>query len=231
MQKMLLQGLDIDLVQKKMRNIYIRIYAGGKIKVTAPLRIAVSDIEKFIVSKIDWIKSRQEKLKNHQPEFLKKVKPKYLDGENHYFFGKEYQLQIVENEGKTRVLLDGNFIKIYVRKNSTIKKRRKIFLEWQRAKIKELAPFYIAELEKKMGVKVANFGVKLMKTRWGTCNIKDRRIWLNLELAKKPLICLEYIITHEMVHLLERNHTKKFYAYMDQFMPSWKECKKLLAVH
>lgn len=119
-------------------------------------------------------------------------------------------------------MLKHKTIELYVRPNTTTKKRKSILDEWYRAEMKKVIPPLLEKWENKIGVKANNFGVKLMRTKWGTCNIEAKRIWLNLELAKKPLICLEYILVHELVHLLERNHNDRFIKYMNEFMPKWR---------
>ena len=135
-------------------------------------------------------------------------------------------LQVVE--GKNFVKFDEEKIFLSVKKKSTIKLRKKILEEFYRSKLREIIPQYIAEFEPKMQVKVRYFGIKRMKTRWGTCNIRDQRIWLNLELAKKPLGCLKNIVVHEMNHLLERKHNKRFFALMDKFFPEWNIFNEML---
>jgi hypothetical protein len=107
-------------------------------------------------------------------------------------------------------------------------KRKEILDAWYRERLRELVPNFIKEYEKSMKVQVAEFGIRKMKTKWGTCNIQAGRIWLNLELAKKPISCVEYIVVHEMVHLLERSHNARFIAYMDKHMPQWKSIKQEL---
>ena len=132
-------------------------------------------------------------------------------------------MNVVYHDGPPRVALRNNTkIDLIVRTGSDAAKREQVLLEWYRRKLKEAIPPLIAKWEPVVGVEVAEWGVRRMKTKWGTCNVEARRIWLNLELAKTSPHCLEYIIVHEMVHLLERNHTDRFVAYMNRFMPQWK---------
>ena len=219
-------GINFDLIQKRIKNLHIRILPpDGRIKVSAPLYVSLDKILKFVSSKIDWIKSTQTKIQNQKFE----PKKKFLDKEFHDFFGKKYLLNLEEGT-KNLVIFDNQKIILKIKNPSTIKKRQKILDDFYRHELKKLIPSYIKKWEEKMNLSVKEFGIKKMKTRWGTCNIRDKRIWINLELAKKPLECLEYIVVHEMVHLLEKNHSKKFYAYMDRFLPDWKEYKKILNV-
>ena len=152
-----------------------------------------------------------------------------MSGESHYYQGKRYLLNVVYTNKKQRVIIRKNSqIDLYVREGSTKEQRKRVMMEWYRSELKKQIPALIGKWEKKIGVSVNSWGVKLMKTKWGTCNPKDKRIWFNLELAKKNPRCLEYIVVHEMIHLLEKHHNEKFYAYLEQFFPNWKEIKSEL---
>jgi predicted metal-dependent hydrolase len=137
-------------------------------------------------------------------------------------------LKVVEQNTAPKVVLKNNTIELYIRKGTSMTKRKDILQGWYRQQLRALIPQYIAKLEKKMNVKVAEIGIRIMKTKWGTCNPKVNRIWLNTELAKKPIENIEYILIHEMVHLLERKHNEKFIAYMDKFSPKWKHLREEL---
>lgn len=220
-----IEGIEIDLTQKRIKNLRLRICPPlGEVRISAPLRASLESIRKIIISKISWIKEAQIKILNRKkiPEL------KFISGEKHNFFGEEFLLEVIENSASAKVFLSEERIKIYSKKNLTSQQKRKILDEFYRAELKKIIPEFIQKYEQKMRVMVEEFGVKKMKTRWGTCNAKARRIWLNLELAKKPIQCLEFIIIHEMVHLLERNHSKKFYEFMDKFMCDWRIWKEKL---
>jgi len=222
-----IDGVSIELSQKRIKNLHLRICPPlGEVRVSAPLRFNLETIKRFILPKIEWIKDRQTIIRNRKrvPEL------KFISGEHHDFFGKKYLLEIVESKASAAVSLHKEKIKIRVKENSTAQQKRKILDEFYRLQLKKIIPKFIAKYEKKMKVNVKEFGVKKMKTRWGTCNPRVRRIWLNLELAKKPIQCLESIVVHEMVHLLERGHNKKFYDLMDKFMPDWKLAKEKLNI-
>jgi len=220
-----INGIAISVTQKRMRSLRLRIsHPDAAIKVSAPLRLSLKQIESFIKAKIEWIKNHRQKILSK-----KTAAKKFIDGEAHEFLGEKYILKILSTKKKNQIQIRDNIIEMQLKNYLNLEQKRKLMEEFWRLHLKKIVPQYISELEKKMNVRVAEFGIKKMKTRWGTCNPKARRIWLNLELAKKPLKCLEYLIIHEMVHLLERKHSKKFYAYMDQFMPNWHECKKQLS--
>lgn len=216
-------GVMFNLLQKRIKNLHLRIYPPhGEVRISAPSRLSLEAIKKFVFSKLNWIKEQQIKIINR-----KRIAPlKFISGENHNFFGKKYRLQIIETKGATSIHLKDEIIEIHVKKSADAKK---LLEEFYRREIKKIIPHFIARYERKMQVKVVEFGVKKMKTRWGTCNPKAQRIWLNLELAKRNIKCLEFIVVHEMTHLLERKHSKKFFALMDKFMPDWRVFKEELA--
>ena len=166
-----------------------------------------------------WIKKQQAKFTGQE----RQTKRDYSSGESHYFFGKRYRLEVVYKDESPVVTLKGkNKIILQVRPKSPAIKRREVMMDWYRKELHVIVGDLITKWQKKMGVEVKFWGIKQMKTKWGACTVKARRIWVNLELAKKPVRCLEYIIVHELVHLLERHHSDRFSAYMDQFLPRWR---------
>ncbi len=175
-----------------------------------------------MVSKLPWIK-------RHQARFEGRARPsplEYISGENHYYQGQRYLLNIIYHNDPPKVVIRNDAtLDLFVRTGSDVSKRERALIAWYRQQLKDAIPTLVAKWEVIIGEDVAEWGVKRMKTRWGSCNIKARRIWLNLELVKRPVYCLEYIIVHEMVHLLERLHSDRFVAYMDEFMPQWRRCQ------
>ena len=223
-----IENIDIELIRKNIKNIHLSVHPpDGRVRLSVPKRMDDEAVRLFVISKLSWINKHKKKysLQERQAEI------EFLSGESHYFLGSRYILNIIETTGKQRVQLrDDKYIDLYVRENSTKEKREKIMLEWYRQKLKMLIPGYIEKWENIIGVRVNDWGVKLMKTRWGTCNIRDKRIWINLELAKKNVTCLEYIVVHELVHLLERYHNEVFKGYMNKFLPNWKSIKNELKI-
>jgi hypothetical protein len=224
MEKIIINDIEIELTKKNIKNVYLSVHPpDGRVKISAPYRMNMDSIRLFVISKISWIKRQQSKFKNQerQPE------REYVSGESHYFLGQRYLLNVIyTNKRKQGVeIRNKRYIDLYVRENTPKYLRERVMIEWYRKKLKELIPPLIAKWEPIIGVKVKEFGVKRMKTRWGTCNPKAKRIWLNLELAKKSPTCLEYVVVHEMVHLLERHHNERFKAYMDKFIPNWRAVK------
>jgi len=224
MEKIIINDIEIELTKKNIKNLYLSVHPpDGRVKISAPYRMNMDSIRLFVISKISWIKRQQSKFKNQerQPE------REYVSGESHYFLGQRYLLNVIyTNKRKQGVeVRNKKYIDLYVRENAPKHIRERVMIEWYRKQLKELIPPLIAKWEPIIGVKVKEFGVKRMKTCWGTCNTKAKRIWINLELAKKSPTCLEYVIVHEMVHLLERHHNERFKAYMDKFIPNWRAVK------
>ena len=225
MEQIVLGNIIIDIEQKDIRNIHLSVYPPeGKVKIAAPLRMDLDTIRVFAINKLKWIKKQQQTFKNQEREAPRE----YLPKESHYFKGKKYLLNIIERDTKPKIVLAHSKIELYVRPNSSSEKRKEILDEWYRDEMKKVIPGIIKKWEKKIGVKANGFGIRKMRTKWGTCNTEAKRIWLNLELAKKPLGCLEYIVVHELVHLLERTHNDTFIKYMNKFMPKWRFYKEEL---
>jgi predicted metal-dependent hydrolase len=213
-------GLAVDVVRKEIKNLHLAVYPPeGRVRVAAPLRVNDEAVRLAVISKLAWIKRQQTKFRAQERESERE----YVSGESHYFQGARYRLNVVYRDGVGRVVIrNKKTIDLYTRSKSTTAQRQKIISAWYRAYLRKVIPPLVLKWEEKFGVKISDWGIKQMKTKWGACNIGARRIWLNLELAKKPEHCLEYIIAHELVHLLERNHNDRFVAYMNKFMPQWR---------
>jgi predicted metal-dependent hydrolase len=193
----------------------------GRVHITAPRRLDLATIRVYARSKLQWIKKHQAKFKDQPREAPRE----FINRESHYYNGKRYILEVVEIEATPKVELRHSSLVLYVRPGSTVEKRRSILDEWYRAQLKMVLPELIDKWEKKMDVRVSQFGIKRMKTRWGSCNRQAKRIWLSLELIKKTPECLEYVVVHEMVHFLERKHNSVFFNYMDEYLPRWRFLK------
>jgi len=219
MQHLTLGNIDIEVEQKDIKNIHLSVYPpDGRVRIAAPERMDLDTIRVFAISKLQWIKNQQEVLQNQERE----AKREYLNRESHYFFGERYLLKVHQVDAAPKVELDHKYIHLYVRPGASTEKRTEVMDEWYRAELKKIVPKLITKWEKRIGVKSNDYGIKKMRTKWGSCNTEAKRIWLNLELAKKPKDCLEYIIVHELVHLLERSHNQRFVKFMDEFMPKWR---------
>lgn len=218
--QIVVSGLTVDVVRKDIKNLHLAVYPpAGRVRVAAPLRVNDEAVRLAVISRLAWIKRQRTKFTSQ----ARQSEREYVSGESHYFQGNRYRLNVIYQSGTARVAIrNKSALDLYVREGSDREQREKVLLEWYRLKLKELIPPLIAHWEPVIGVKVADWQVKKMKTKWGTCNIAAGRIWLNLELAKKPIQCLEYIVVHEMVHLLERHHNDRFAELMNRFMPQWR---------
>ncbi|MEM7757315.1 MAG: SprT family zinc-dependent metalloprotease [Cyanobacteria bacterium P01_A01_bin.40] len=215
-----IDGLEIKIVQKNIKNLYIRVYPlNGEIRLVCPRQLDNDTIRQLIMAKIDWIRKKRAKFLA-QP---RKIDYQYISGEKHYFKGDRLILKVIYHQTSPKVILEGSQLSLYVRFGSICEQREQVLLAWYRQELKAQLPQIIAKWEQVIGVKVNDWRIKKMKTRWGTCNVQARRIWLNLELIKQPSHCLEYVVVHELVHLLERKHNARFWQYMTQFMPDWQQ--------
>lgn len=219
MKQLQLGTITVEVIQKNIKNIYLSVYPPtGRVRISAPNRMDISAIRVFAISKLGWIRKQRAKLKNQQREAPRE----FLNRESHSFNGKRYLLEIIQHNAAPRVNLQHSRIELYVRPKTSREKMKAILDEWYRGHLKAILPGLIAKWEKRMNVQVNEFRIKKMRTRWGTCNREAKRIWLNLDLAKKPSECLEYIVVHEMTHLLERTHNDRFVSLMTGFMPKWR---------
>lgn len=225
MEKLKLGNMTVDVVQKEIKNIHLSVYPPtGRVRISAPVRMDIDTIRVFAISKLSWIKKQQTKLKNQERETPRE----YITRESHYYMGKRYLLKVIEHNAPPKVEIKHETIEMYIKPNIGLGKKQEILDEWYRSQLKSSLPALIEKWEKKMNVKVKEFGIKKMRTKWGTCTRESKRIWLNLELAKKPRECIEYIAVHEMTHLLERLHNERFIAYIDKFLPKWRFYKEEL---
>jgi predicted metal-dependent hydrolase len=219
MAQLLIGEIIIDVEQKDIKNIHLSVYPpAGSVRIAAPLRMDLDTIRVYALSKLKWIRKQQTKLREQDREAPRE----FLNRESHYYNGKRYLLKVKEVDAPPKVELKHNTLVLYVRPGTPIDKRQSIIDAWYRAQLKQVLPVIIDKWEKKLNVQVNEFRIKRMKTKWGTCNREAKRIWINLELAKKPSECLEYIVVHEMVHLLERHHNDRFIGYMNEFLPMWR---------
>lgn len=211
---------QIDIVRKNIKNLHLAVYPpDGRVRIATPLNIDDEAVRLFAISKLAWIKKHQANFNAQERQSPRE----FVSGESHYLQGKRYLLNVIYSQGNAQVKVRNNtYIDLYVREGSDEPQRKKVIMSWYRQQLKQDIPRLIAKWEKIMNVQVDDWGTKLMKTKWGTCNIQAKRIWLNLELAKKNKQCLEYVVVHEMVHLLERHHGDRFVALMNKFMPNWR---------
>lgn len=225
-QHITVSGMAVEVVRKDIKNLHLGVYPPlGRVRVAAPLVVSDEAVRLAVIDKLGWIK-RQRAQFARQP---RQSEREMVNGESHYFLGRRYRLHVHEQAGAARVAVRGvASLDLFVRSGATAAQREAVLLHWHRTQLKALVPPLLAHWQPLLGVAVTGWGVKKMKTKWGSCNVAARRIWLNLELAKKPEPCLEYIVVHELVHLLERQHNERFTALMDRYLPDWRQRRETL---
>jgi predicted metal-dependent hydrolase len=220
-----LGSIAVDVIKKDIKNIHLSVNPPtGRVRISAPLRMKTEMIRVFAISKLDWIKKQQRKIRAQERETPRE----YLDFESHYFWGKRYLFKIIETDGTPRVELSHSNLCLYTHPDSHRSKMQTTVEEWYREQFKLAIPPLIAKWEPIIGVQANQFYVQRMKTKWGSCNTRKKNIRLNTGLAKKPMECLEYVLVHELVHLLEPSHNHRFVSLMDKFMPKWRFYKDVL---
>ena len=220
--RVVIGDIPVDVVLKDIRNIHLSVHPpAGRVRLSAPVGMDINTLRLYAISRLGWIKKQQRKLCGQERETPRE----YLNRESHYLWGKRYLLKIVEREAPSAVDVQHSAILLYIRPDASQEKKQSVLDAWYRKQLKAAIPDLIVLWEKRIGVRVNEFGIKKMKTKWGTCNPDARRIWVNLELSKKPKECLEYIVVHEMVHLLENHHNERFMALMDDILPKWRSLR------
>jgi predicted metal-dependent hydrolase len=211
--------IAVDVIRKDIKNVHLSVHPPtGRVRISAPERMKLDTIRVFAISKLGWIKKQQKRVQEQERETPRE----YLDRESHYVWGKRYLLDVVEQDRSPGVELKHHKMLLRVRSGSNKLIKEAILHKWYREQVKSAAPPMLEKWQRLMGVEAEGFFVQRMKTKWGSCNTRRCTIRLNSELAKKPLECLEYVVVHELVHLIERKHNQRFLALMDQFMPKWK---------
>ena len=213
-------GLRVQVFRKGIKNLHLGVYPPhGRVRVAAPLRVSDDAVRLAVIGKLGWIKRQRAKFEAQPRQSAREM----VSGESHYFLGRRYRLRVIERDAAASVTLRSkSTLELHVRPASTARQRNRILHQWYRQQLKALIPPLIEKWQAALGVAVAEWGIKKMKTRWGTCNIEARRIWVNLELAKKPVQCLEYIVVHELAHLIARHHDDRFVVLMNQHLPQWR---------
>ena len=217
--------ISITLILKDVKNAHLSVHPpDGRVTLVAPLSTRVDVARAYAISKLGWIRAQQSKFLNQERETPRQ----FVERESHYLWGQRYLLTIVYNDAKPFIKLDHKRITLSVRPNTDISKRAEIFHEWHKSLLHEVVPVLIQKWEPKLNVTVRKYFLQRMKTRWGSCNPKAGHIRLNTELVKKPKDLLEYVIVHEMAHLIEPNHSDRFVAILDNHYPNWREAQNEL---
>lgn len=226
MEKIIINNFEINIIRKNIKNIHLSILPpDGRIRVSAPINTKDGVIRMLIISKSSWIKKQQLKFENQ----TRQTKREYVSGESHYHEGKRYLLNVIPSRSVACVMIRNmKYIDLYVKENSTQNQKQLILDKWYRDDLKSKVENLISKWTEIIGVNVNSFKIRRMKTRWGSCNINTKNILINFELAKTNINCLEYVVVHEIVHLLERHHNDNFKMLMDNYLPKWRQYKSEL---
>ena len=219
-------GIRVDVVRKDIKNLHLGVYPPhGRVRVAAPLVVSDEAVRLAVIDKLAWIKRQKAKFAEQPRQSRREM----VNGESHYFLGRRYRLRVYECAGRATIAVRGiASLDLFVPPGTDADQREAILLRWYREQLKKLIPPLLEKWEPILGVQVADWGIKKMKTKWGSCNPASRRVWFNLELAKKPVQCLEYIVVHELAHLLERHHNERFAALIEAHIPQWRQYREML---
>lgn len=217
-----LGDVEIAVTRKAIKNVHLSVHPpGGRVTLVAPTGTRLEVARAYAISKLGWIRDQRAKLLAQARETPRR----FVERESHYLWGRRYLLSVVEKDGKPAVKQDHRRITLTVRPGSTLAKREEVMQEWHRALLHEAVPALIRKWEEKLGVKVSGYFLQRMKTKWGGCNPRAGNIRLNTELVKKPKDLLEYVVAHEMLHLVEPTHSERFVALLAQHYPTWREAR------
>lgn len=215
--------ISAEIEWKDIKNVHLTIYPpNARIHVSAPLCMTEESVRLFLITKLPWIRPRVSQILDQN----RQTPREYVSGENHYFKGQRYRLKVVYLNTPAKVEIQGNdYIKLSIREGATEERKAEALREWYRSEFKTILPDLISKWEKNLGVKVNKWEVKQMKTLWGSCNHKTRNVIFNLELIKKPVRCIEYVIVHELLHIKVRLHNKEYTALLNRHFPNWEQLK------
>jgi len=214
--------INISITRKHIKNLYLRVTPpDGRVRVNAPLHVSDGEIERFVLSRADWILSQREKMDSVAPRV-------YETGETIPYFGKRLRLVVLPHAGRTKVLREGQTLTLRIKPDADAGARKRAIDGWYRLELIEAAGAMLPTCERTVGKQAGELRIRDMKTRWGTCNTKTATITINLRLAEKPAECLRYVLTHELCHLYEPGHNERFWKRMDTYYPDWKRVRKLL---
>jgi predicted metal-dependent hydrolase len=220
-----LGDIAVDIVLKDIKNVHLSVHPPtGRVRISAPRRMRIDTIRVFAVSKLAWIRQQQRKLRDQERETPRE----YVERESHYLWGKRHLLTVVESEGPPSIEVKHTRLLLRVEPGTDEKRRQAMVEAWYREQLKQAVPPLVARWQQILDVSVQRFFVQRMKTKWGSCNPRNASIRLNTELAKKPRACLEYLVVHEMIHLIEPTHNARFVALIDNAMPQWRVVREQL---
>lgn len=223
---LVISGIAVQVLRKPIKNLHLSVCPpDGHVRIAVPLHMTDDNVRLAVITRLSWIKKQQASFQAQPRQSEREM----VTGESHYVFGKRYRLEVIERRGRHEIVIKNNStLQLFVNPGTSTQNRTLVLTEWYRHQLKARIPDLLQQWEPLIGKQVSAWGIKKMKTKWGSCNISQRRIWLNLELAKKPIECLEYVLVHELVHLLERHHNDRFRAHLDKYLPHWHQYRDIL---
>ena len=223
---MVIKDLTVKVIRKPIKRLNLAVYPpDGRVRISVPKEVDDETVRLAVISKYGWIKQKIKAIENRSRQSPKEL----INGKRQYYLGQEYLLKVDYCEEPLSVeIKNKRSLILHINEDTGIEQCKNLLIEWYRWKMKQILPGIVRKWEGKTDLQVQSYRIKRMKTIWGSCNAAHRRIWLNLELIKRPVICLEYVVVHEMVHFLEYYHNAQFMAHMDRFLPQWKTIKKEL---
>ncbi len=225
MKRLWINNLPVELEKKRIKNMYLRILPpDGRVHISAPVKMSEEEISHFVDRKLSWIMLQQTKIQQRYTN----QELQYVTGEQISIWGCSHALVVKETLTRSHIEMIDDELILYIKPDSTREQRERMVNAWYKKVLEAEIPVLLAKWERTIGVASSSYCIRNMKTRWGTCNIRSKKICLNLQLAKKPIKCLEYVVVHELVHLLERSHNSVFKSYMDRFLPQWRSIKSEL---
>ena len=221
-----IRGIKVAVTRKDIKNLHLSVLPpDGRVRVSAPMHTSEQSIRLAVISKLSWIKQQQGDFASQSRQSSREM----ISGESHYLWGQRYRLSVIDTKAKHLVKVKGvTKLMLKVAPETTTDNKLKLLNRFYREQIQQRIAQLLDVWQPRIGVEAKHIGIKKMKTKWGSCNIQQKRVWLNLELAKKPPECLEYILVHELTHLLERHQNERFRTMMDKQMPNWREHRNLL---
>ncbi len=224
--KIQVSGIEVNLIKKEIKNFHLNVLPPlGKVRVSVPPKVSDDEVKLFVISKLPWIRKQIKKFQSQERE----SKREFISGESHYFKGDRYILNLIYHNKKPKIeIRNKKYIDFYVKESLSRDEREKVFYNWYRKELKIILPEIIQKWENKIGVKSKSHHVRKMKTKWGACKHEEKKVWFNIDLIKKPISHLEYVVVHELVHLIEKTHNAKFIYHMDLHLPNWRIHKEEL---
>lgn len=213
------RGIDIDVVYKDIKHLHIGVYPPlGRVRVAAPLKLDDDRVRLAVITRLPWIKEQRDRLRSAERQSIREM----TTGESHYVWGRRLRLKVIKRPGRAHLEVDGGRLLLYVPEGTSADRRREILDHWYRDQLRSVIPDLLVRWEPLLDVVVPRWSIRRMKTKWGSCNRETGHLWFNVELAKKHPDSLEYLVVHEMTHLLERNHGERFTELMDRHLPDWR---------